>query len=320
MKYTGKARNLVLLALFLLSLIFYVSFFVYKIKRLASPVEVKSNYNQEHILVGVEDSDSDFVKQFFLGVKTVSSAYEATAELLFPETGNKYSSLEEWCQYAQFVGADGLILLSSRDDFFTGELKTVHNQEIPLVLAGECSLKTKLVSHITVSNYQEGKILASEIKKSGSSRPLAILRKNYASDEIYRIISAVDKNLSEGEKISVQSLKSPDVIDDEVRSLLLEIARSKRADLILCYGAEDLNLVSQTIIDLNLADRLSVIGIYGDSKTDEYLEKGIVISVVNADPFSMGVACAEELFSWKIISFANSYRTIDVNLKEGGAL
>lgn len=312
-----KSLIIMLLSLIALSCFIYISFFGYRIRVLSQGTVKDTRQYKNHVLVGVTESNADYAKDFFEGTKYICPIFDAVVELIDVGNISPDSFLDYCSDYAVYSNADGLILYSGNDTLSVKKLTGLSDKEIPVVIAGETGTGSQHVSHVTSSKFELGKLAASEIVRSGWKKPVAIVRKNYRSDESYRIISTIERNLKSGSKIKVHTLYSEEVIDDEVRSLMMNLYQNDSADVIITFTAEETNLVSQTIIDQNLTDKLCVIGFYGDRKTSEYIKKGIVQANIYADPWELGEASAEELLKWKSSGFSNNYRQIVPKIRRG---
>lgn len=312
-----KSLIVTLLGLIAVSCFIYISFFAYRIRAVSRGSYRDSREYKYHVLVGVTESNADYAKEFYEGTKYICPVFDAAVELLETSPEDIDSLLDYWIEYARFVDADGLILYSGDDTLSSKKLIGLHEKEIPVVIAGECSTGSQQVSHVTSSKYELGKLAFQEIIDGGWKKPVAIVRKNYQSDQPYRIISAIERNMPQQKKIKIHNLVSEEVIDDEVRNVLMQYAQNDSADVIITFTAEETNLIAQTIVDQNITDKLSVIGFSGDKKTLDYIKKGIVSANIYADPWEMGAASAEELFKWKSSGFSNNYRQIVPKIRRG---
>lgn len=313
-----KTLTVILLGFMAFSCFAYILVFAIKIHSLSKVPGEESRSYQDHIVVIGDEFDTQFHEDFFNGIKFTAAENDAIAEYLGQDSFYSASSLEDWIDYARFVDADGIIIVSRKNGLFMDKVMNFHDHEIPVVVAGECSPGGNQISHVTSSKYEMGKLAAEKIRKGGWKKPVAFIRGDLDTDEPYRIVSGAERNLR-GMKIRMHMLVSGDVMDDEVRSSLMNLGETNSADIILCFSSEETNLVAQTIIDQNLTEKMGVMGFYGDEKTKEYLSKGIVVAMISSDPWKMGSICVDELYSWKRRGFSNKYRQINVYLSEGGS-
>lgn len=304
---------LLLLSLIIFSCLVYISYFAVKIHHLSVIAEEDNRLYTHHILVGVTDQDSAFTKDFYSGVQYMGSVFDGAVEMLEAPVAED-RVLEKWLDYAKFVDADGVILFTMDETFKPKPVLGLHDVEIPVVVAGECNNSENKVCQVTSDKKLLAKLAVQEIEKNGWEKPCALVRNSFPSDEIYRILS----EMNTGYRIPVHKLYSDDVLDDEIRGLLVNLYKNRQADVLLCFTAEETNLAAQTIVEQNLGDRLSIISFYGNSKTKDYLEKGIVQSMIYIDAWEMGIACAEELFYWKRSGNPGKLRHITPKLAEGG--
>lgn len=313
-----KSVIVVLLGLVAFCCFAYILAFAIKIHSLSKVPGEEGRTYQDHIVVIGDDFDGQFHEDFFNGIKFAAGEYDAVAECVGQDNFYSASTMEDWIEYARFVDADGIILVSRKNTLAVDRVMGFHEKEIPVVVAGECVPGGNQISHVTTSKYEMGKLAAEKIRRGGWKKPVAFVQGNSGSDEPFRIISGAERNL-QGMKIRMHMLVSGAVMDDEVRSTLMNLAETNSCDLILCFSSEETNLVAQTLVDQNLTEKMSVIGFYGDDKTKDFLSKGIVAAMISADPWKMGAACVDELYSWKRKHFSNKYRQISVYLAEGGS-
>ena len=60
-----------------------------------------------------------------------------------------------------------------------------------------------------------------------------------------------------------------------------------------------------------------IIGLYTNEKTKEYLDKGILYTVISPSPTDMGALAMEQIFSWKHNGYSNEYITTNINILKG---
>ncbi|MBQ5998723.1 MAG: substrate-binding domain-containing protein [Treponema sp.] len=296
---------------FYISLIFLISlgnfvlivFFVSRIYKYSNESENLSKVCSSHLLVGAEYENSYVVHEFYEGIKNVCEENNAVAELLVPEIETKKMTLSEWCEYAELVCADAIILLSEDDSFKVRSLCDVHGKFIPVIVAGTADLSGAQVCSIMTDISGQARAVAEEIKSNGWKNPIAIFRSNYRSKNPFNLVQETEKNLSvlvdRAFPIGIYRLFSDDIIYDEVRQILPDLVRDKKIDVILAYSASDINIIAQSIAELNLADKVSVIGFDQNEETEKFIDNGIVRTIADTDPFLMGKISAEEFFVWK---------------------
>lgn len=302
MKFPWKNVNALLLFLFFLSCCIFISFSVNRVYRFSVAKPAEENSCSLHVLVGAEDSEPEFMHDFFQGIDSVCSRNDAVAELLQPPVGTEFCTLDEWCSYAEFVCADVLILYSEKSTYKVRPLYDVHGKFIPVIIAGQSDSSGAQICRIANDVKGEAEAAVKEMISGNYKNPVVFRGKNSDSKEYDSLISIAEKEYARlsGSPAEFESRTlSYNVIDDEVRQLLPNLVRSDGTDLVLCYSADEINVVAQIIVDLNLTDKVSVMGFHANAKTEEFLYKGIVYCVVGVEPEEMGRNAAEEFFLWR---------------------
>ena len=302
MKFPWKNLNALLLFLFFLSCCIFIGFSVNRVYRFSVAEPAEENPSSLHVLVGAEDSEPEFMHRFFLGVDSVCSRNDAVAELLQPPVGTEFCTLDEWCSYAEFVCADILILYSENSAYKVRPLYDVHGKFIPVIIAGQSDPLGAQVCRITNDVKGEAEAAVREMIAGNYRNPAVFRGKSSCAAEYDRLISIAEKEFARLSGASAEFEShglSYTVIDDEVRQLLPNLVRNDGTDIVLCYSADEINVVAQIIVDLNLTDKVSVMGFYANAKTEEFLYKGIVYCVVGVEPQEMGRNAVEEFFTWR---------------------
>lgn len=321
MKTCWKNFYIVLLLLISLGNFFLMLFFVGRIYKYSNESEKSSEICSSHLLVGAEYGNPYVVQEFYRGIKKVCEENNAVAELLVPEIETEKESLSEWCEYAEFVCADAILLFSEDDSFKVRPLSDVHGKFIPVIVAGIADPSGAQISTVMTDVFAQAQAAAEEIISNSWKNPLAIFRSNFRSKIPFQIIQEIEKNLSvlSDRTVSVGTYRlfSDDIIYDEVRQILPGFVRDKKVDVILAYSASDINIIAQSIVELNLADRVSVIGFDQNEKTENFIDNGIVRCVAGADPFLMGKNSADEFFEWKKTGLAKQKCFVNAKISGG---
>lgn len=297
-----------------------MTFFAFRIYRLSVNTENDSKFYDYRILVCGAEKHDEFMADFYSGAKFVATAYNGITEYIDIDHSYEEFSLEKCLDYARFSDADGLIIFSDDESFFAKKIQNVHGKEIPVVVAGECKDEGHQVSRIEVDLDELEKLVAEKIKKGGWKKTAAFVRQpeNHAS-LVTKIIPGIEKKLEGLQKIQMFSIAAEEMADDDIRSILMALAKDNSAGLILCFSEEDTDLTVQTIIEQNLTDKFSVMGFFKSSKNVEFLKKGIISAIIYMDPWEVGAAGVSELFAWKKNGFTNGCRLITPKIIEGGA-
>lgn len=312
-----KSAIIFLAALIIVSCLFYVLYFAYRVQKISKGDATDRKPYEYHVLVCGINKSSENMTEFFRGAKFVASAFDGIAENLETDRLDKNFSLDKILEYVEYSDADGLIIFSDDESIAAEKIENVHGKEIPVVIAGKCKPESKQVSHIISSNYEISRMISRVILDGKWKNPAVFFRQTATYNKNLRIMAGIEKELTE-KNIKIQKAYLGDVVDDEIRYKLIEWAQNDSADVVVCFSAEESNLVAQTIIDQNLTDKFSVISVFGNNKTKEFHKKGIVSAVIYIDSWEAGAIAASELFNWKKDGFANQYRQLEPKLMAGG--
>lgn len=145
-------------------------------------------------------------------------------------------------------------------------------------------------------------LVNSEKNVSAADRILASIQ-----EELFK-----NKQLQRNVLVKEFSSKGIGPVNDEVRNVILKLMETHGSKLILCFSANDTIMAAQALIDLNATGEIGIIGLYENNETMNYIEKGIVFSVISVDAFSMGMEAMECLFSLINKGHANNYGSADL--------
>lgn len=311
-------RSIFIIFLFLVCYIVYAIFSIHKLLDISKKAKVNELDHKYNIVVGTGYYSDDVIYSFLDGARTAANNYDAVVNLLKPESSADNRSFNDWTDFAKYSCADGLILFSYDDKLKSTELYDTHKNQIPVVIAGFASDESKQESFISINRYQLGKEIAyllNEHKEWNLIKILFIAEQNVS--DVERILSFVKTNLDKEKSVQICGIDKKSV-NDEIRKSLMSSVQYNSADIVVCLTPEILDIAAQAIIDLNLKDRLGLIGISGRKKSKEYLEKGIVSALFYYDSWRMGYNSVNEIFSWKKTGFSNSLNVLDVKILKGG--
>lgn len=271
-------------AIILVICFLYIGFFMHKMVHISSADfgGVEREYKR-HVIIGGTREYMSLLDEFALAVKEEAEFYDAKVEVLYPKSVADFRGLNDWAEYARFVCADGLILFCNDGDYSGDFLINVHNKNIPVIVAGPAALDVdfvivKLREIVSAhKKWRHGIFLTNEDR-------FGLIEQN--------LFDRANKMLD----CYLEILKSDESREDVLRSLILDAVLNKKADVIFCMTPEETNLVAQIVIDMNLAGRIDIVGLIGDSGNAEYIEKGIVSASILYDEKSMARNALKFLF------------------------
>lgn len=312
--------------LILCNLSFLTLFFARQIKNTR---QVSHTDNQQievnHVLIAGTEIDKDMLNKFYEGAHSIAGEYNSVVEKLLPSSLAETKELQSWVDYASYVDADGLILFCDDENTIIKQPVNAYGSTIPVVTLLNNNPDTNQVCFLGTNKYELGKAFASEVfvfEKNTEIKVHNIL----ALVDIEKNVTAVDRILSSLQE-ELKSRKGNEIIniyiehivnknfsgiDANTRNIIQNAVENYNTELILCFSADETISAAQTLIDLNLTANSSVIGLYENSKTQSYIDKGIIFSVISVDAYSIGIEAMKNLFLWKTKGYTNSYSTTDL--------
>lgn len=288
---TKKLKKSVILAFACVIVVacgFYAVFFVNRVIQLSATENenLDDNYKQ-HVIVAGDRNYLNLLQDFYFQVLELAPSYDAKVELLFPDSVADSRTIDDWIDYARFVCADGIILFCDDDKYENVLVKDVHNNILPIVISGPA--KRDMVQML-----DEFKVIVQ--KNKNWKKGVLFVEENYAKnagEKSMEFLSCMKKIID----LDLKQLSANENREDELKIMLLEIAMNRTVDVVFCLTPEDTTLVSQLTIEMNLAGRFDIVGLLGDSKTDEYKSKGIVADIIYIDEAEMAADAMNQLFN-----------------------
>jgi len=244
--------------------ILYLLFFISRIIKIStSQTDSKDQSAEKYIIVGGEYDYVDILQAFYDDIQNLALSQNIKIDLLMPESLADTKNFNNWIDYSRFVRADGLILFCNNENFVCGEVIDSEERKIPVVISGIASVD---------NNYMVS-LCRGVIKENASwSKGILFSRKGINPQKTNYLYQSLQSDIN----LYNYCLDIDDYREDEVRLAFVEAVKNDDVDVIFCMAPEDVNFASQTIIDLNLVGKVDLVGLFGDSKTKEYVDKGIV--------------------------------------------
>lgn len=261
------------------------------------------------VVVAGKWADRAIIEQVFQGVQDSADVLNCAVELCAPETAAQDVSVSQLLEYASFACADGVILVNSDEYLELPELTDVHGASIPIITVGQWSASNREVSCISSNYYSMGKEVVRALVEMNVSSLLVFSDLAHAHQGVNSLASSVQESFNALQRplsidISIVDTPSAFASDDLLRKKILETD----AEVVLCVTPELTAQAAQTLIDTNRTGDLKLVGLYKTERTLEYMQKGMVTSLITPDIEVMGQYAVEEMVSYLTTGYCNSYR------------
>ena len=336
-KFSLSKKN-VLVIIFLLFLIFLCAFIlrytlkVFQIAEQNAPNQ--SDFKDFYIMITGSSDNADYLQKVYEGAVKVADEYNAVVELLVSKNKAEDISIAQKLEYAQAIGADGVIAYIDSDKEIIKSLKNANGEEIPLISLGEKSPFNNSICYIGPNKFELGKILAKtaillcpnggnllipvDEEKNTESTNQLILNMKQTLSEYYAKSALNEKNeeiFLNKINIEILPLKNSDTIsvDEFIKQ---EIIARKNINCVLCLNHADTLRVCQAILDVNRTSVL-VIGYNESEKTLDLLKKGVLQALISFNAEETGKLAMKEIFEYIKNGNANVYVANDIRVLRG---
>lgn len=257
-----------------------------------------------------ERIDSPFWLEVFAGAQEVISKKGSVVELVGPSSDAEKKTMDEYLDYAVGARPNGILAFVNNNPESEIALKTAQQKGIPVLTLENDPFPSLRQSFVGVSSYELGKRLGSLVYSCAGStaRVLVILDDTAVQSYESILLSSLQETVSSYLGIKVQTL-----VKEETQTYAYEEAVRRRImddpdlDVVICLNVEDTMRVTQTVIDLNQSDRISILAFRESPEILEYVRKGIIYAVVAVDAHEMGVKAAEAMLEYLENGHTNDY-------------
>lgn len=291
MKKHGKTS----LCIFLIaaSFISYAVFFISKIKDFENLEDREAKVHEHSLIVGTSFAAKEEAALFYDFFSKKAFEYDAVSNFLASSSAADNRSFADWAEYAEFSCVSGLVYFSDDENFCPEPLYDVHEKKIPSLVAGLCN-ENSLVANIGVSAEEIAEKSASVILQNPNWKTITIYKSDKKNPVFEgKIIESLEKKIS-SRKVLLYST-SDFGKENQIRKLLQKSVEDN-SNILFCLSVEDLNEAAQMAVDLNIAGKIDLMGIFGDKKTMEYLEKNLIAALLKIDYEDFANKACELLF------------------------
>jgi ribose transport system substrate-binding protein len=277
--------NLIIFVVLLISIISFP--FYYQSKILAQ------NEQKKTITLIVKNKHDDYWKNVQLGAEAAAKEYNVKLDIMIPEDENNTHQQENLINEAVERKTGALLLAPCSFDDLVKPVESAVEKGIP-VLTLDSKINTEKIScSIVTDNFSAGKSAGEKIVRlAGVNSVVAIVGfdKKAGSNSIERY-EGLKKYISENYQ-GIQVVDSSDGVNDlngaELVSRELLLNNKNKISAIVALNYRTSIGVAKTIEKLGLQGKIVLVAFDGVPEEIEYMESGVIQSVVIQSPFSMG--------------------------------
>jgi len=273
--------------------------------------------HKNHILVAGTHTDAEFLQEVYEGASSVAENYDAVVELLLPDSNADDVSIYSWLEYAEYIGASGLIAYIDDEKQVINPLVDIEGNKIPLVALGNDNPNSSHITYIGTNKYELGKQLAKLVTSimPEEAELLIVADNNNNSEATNIMLASFIEDIASLTSLNwnlLETGKSKTVSSDEI--IRQAFIKKPEINMVICLTLEDTLRTAQSVIDLNKTGEIKIIGFHESEKTIEYLNKGILSAVISFNPEKIGQNAMKEIFNYKHYGYANGYIVNDINI------
>lgn len=237
----------------------------------------------------VIDEDNDFWSLLIEGVEMAAKENNAKVTIVAPESEEDIERQNELIEWAVKQNPDAILICPSSYTETTAYARRVVEADIPLILIDSAIDEDIAEAVIATNNIKLGEIQGSFMKQFVTEESkIAIVGHVKNSSTALEREAGVRMGLAEYEDRIVDVVFCDSDYDKAYR-LMVELME-KHPDICLVAGLNEYSAVgaARAIKDLNLKDKVKVVGIDSSLEEIQLLEEGIFEGIVIQNPFKMG--------------------------------
>lgn len=270
-----------------------------------------------HFYVVAPNLVDPYWKEVQRGMEEAAADYNAAMEFRAPRMNNREEQLR-YLDIAILAGVDGIVAYAFNDADFVGLIEKAYNSGIPVVTIENDVENSKRKAFVGANSFllgeMAGKLMAQATK--GKANIAIIMNDNLQRDttsqnlKLNGFFSAV-KEFPEINVTKVYSSMLGIISAEEITQSI--VASGLGIDAIYTVDSVDTLGVAQSIVDLNMVGKISLVG-YGDSQEIlRYIKKGIIYGTLVSNPYVMGYQSIRSLIEIKEKGNASTF--LDTEIK-----
>jgi len=286
-------------------------------------VNEKDEYDGQlkHIIVIAEAFNANDNNQFMDGVNESADEYKIAMEYWSIEPENVEESMHEKLKKASLLKPDGIIVLCIQDPTFEAQVTELEKNGIPVITLGQDYIKAVRTSHIGYNSYDLGKQIGQSIEQLDFENKSIVV--------IESSTTGIQKEKQEGSNLllglrEVVNLVKQDTLkvvyhDSNnqlgIEEVILDIFKKyPQTNLVVTLNEEDTIGAIEKLTELNIINRVKVIG-YGKNKDIlSYVERDIIDETIFIDDYLMGMKAMETMVSYLDKGIVSDCINVDIHV------
>jgi ribose transport system substrate-binding protein len=270
-----------------------------------------------HIALIGENSDAAILTRIYKGASEAAESYNAIIDLISPPTNAENTKMSELSRYAGIMGVTGILAYVSNENIDINLSAESAGRNIPIVIMGNDNPESDAVSYIGLNGYELGKKIAAQLQEMvpAGSTVISISDMQYAAELSGRIVSSLQESIGQGLDLNFRNIsmkrESRYAAEDRIRDIIRSMPDLQA---VVCMSQDDTVRVIDSLVNLNKAGRVAVIGFGDTGSSRKYLEKGILSAIISQEPEEMGRQAVKNLFEYIDTGNTNDYTTINVRM------
>lgn len=315
-----SAVQLFVILLISVALVFLLYDTLSLIHNITNRNQLKTQDFTHHIAVISEYEDASSVNAICRGAEDESFTYNAVIDNLVPKTGAEDTGLQKLFDYAAAMNVDGIIAYVSDSHTKINPPVTFNGSQIPVVLIGNNIQEGTALAHIDTNAYDLGLKISDSLQLllPQGGKILVVYNSSKIQEMFLRVMSGFHENAFLAERCKMQFLDIQTADDLNIDDKIREVIRGDSSlQAVVCLSFNETIRVAETIVDLNLAGKIKIIGLGDTEKNRMYLQKGIISALISLQYEQMGKLAVDRIFEYMSSGYTNSYTAIAVDVLTG---
>lgn len=237
----------------------------------------------------VQDITNDFWMTMASGAKSAAKEYQAELTILAPNEENDYELQERYIDEAIKLKPDVIVVAPIHYSMITEVIEKINEANIKLVLIDSKLNKDLEECYIGTNNIEAGLQMGREIKNYiKKDTKIAIMSHVKGASTAIEREEGLRKGLGDEEKRIEKVLYCDSDYEEAYRQTKNLIKENPEINFIAGLNLYSTVGVARAIKEMNMGRKIQVVGFDSDMEGIEYLEEGIIDTLIVQKPFNMG--------------------------------
>ncbi len=269
-----------------------------------------------HLVMIAKRTDSPFWRSVYEGAREEGIARGAAVELVGPSSDADKRTDAFWLDYAVAARANGALSYLFDSPETREALALANRRGIPVISLESDTVPDARQSFVGVNSFELGKLLGSiiveSVDKTGTALVLLEDADGHGPEAI--MLSAIRDTVRSRSSITVLPFDTAGGTEGFEASIRQRLLEDRNLDAVVCLNVEDTMRAAQAVIELNQADRVSIIAFRESKEILDFVRKGVVRSVVALDAAQMGRKAVDAMIELLETGHANDYVITDMHV------